>query len=90
MLTVKNLKPNGMQIEIITPDKTIFSGDAFLIQLPGIDGSFEILDNHTPLISVLLKGNIKIQKDKQHEAQYFEINGGVVEVLKNKVLILAG
>lgn len=78
-----------MQVEIITPDKTIFSGDAFLVQLPGIDGSFEILDKHTPMISVLNKGNIKIQKSKEDEVQYFEINSGVVEVLKNKVLILA-
>jgi len=78
-----------MNIEIITPDQTIFSGDAILVQLPGIDGSFEILDNHTPLISVLDKGNIKIKVDKEGDAQFFEINGGVVEVLKNKVLILA-
>ncbi len=78
-----------MNIEIITPDKTIFSGDAILVQLPGIDGSFEILDNHTPLISVLNKGNIKIQINKNEEAQFFEINGGVVEVVENKVLILA-
>ena len=78
-----------MNIEIITPDKTIFSGDAILVQLPGIDGSFEILDNHTHLISVLNKGNIKIQINKNEDAQFFEINGGVVEVVKNKVLILA-
>ncbi len=78
-----------MQVEIITPDKSIFTGEAFLVQLPGIDGSFEILDNHTPMISALDRGNIKIQKSKEEEAQYFEINGGVVEVLKNKVLILA-
>ncbi len=78
-----------MQVEIITPDKTIFTGNAFLVQLPGIDGSFEILDNHTPLISALKKGQVKIQKNKQEEAQFFEIKGGVVEVLNNKVLILA-
>jgi len=77
-----------MRIEIITPDKTIFEGDVNLIQIPGIDGSFEILNNHAPLISVLKKGEIKIT-DKNKNSQFFEINGGVIEVLKNKVLILA-
>lgn len=77
-----------MKIEIITPDKTIFEGDVDLVQMPGIDGFFEILNNHAPLISVLKKGKIKI-KDKSKKMQFFEINGGVVEVLKNKVLILA-
>jgi F-type H+-transporting ATPase subunit epsilon len=78
-----------MNIELTTPDQTIFSGDAVLIQLPGIDGSFEILDNHTPLISVLSKGKIKIRINDKEEDKFFEIKGGVVEVLKNKVLILA-
>lgn len=77
-----------MNIEIIDPDKTIFSGEADLVQLPGKDGSFEILNNHAPIISVLQKGKIKIVgKDKN--TQFFEINGGVIEVLKNKILILA-
>ena len=49
-----------MNIEIIDPDKTIFQGEAEIVQLPGKDGSFEILNNHAPLISVLKKGKIKI------------------------------
>ena len=77
-----------MNLEIITPDKSVFTGEVSLVQLPGIDGSFEILNNHAPLISVLKKGKIKIKDDKDQE-QFFEVNGGVVEVLKNKVLILA-
>lgn len=77
-----------MNIEIITPDTTIFTGKASLVQLPGIDGLFEILNNHAPLISVLKNGKIKIQ-DENEKTEYFEIKGGVVEVLKNKVLILA-
>lgn len=77
-----------MNIEIITPDKTLFEGTAILVQLPGIDGSFEILNNHAPLISVLGKGKIKIENEK-NKTTFFEINGGVIEVLKNKVLILA-
>ena len=77
-----------MKLEIITPEKTIYSGEVSLVQLPGIDGSFEILNNHAPLISVLVKGKIKIQEG-QKQQQFFEVNGGVVEVLKNKVLVLA-
>ncbi len=76
-----------MNIEIITPDKTLFEGTATLVQLPGIDGSFEILNNHAPLISVLGKGKIKIENEDKTE--FFEVNGGVIEVLKNKILILA-
>lgn len=77
-----------MNIEIITPDTTIFTGKASLVQLPGIDGLFEILNNHAPMISVLKNGKIKIQ-DENEKTEYFEIKGGVVEILKNKVLILA-
>ncbi len=76
-----------MNLEIITPDTTIYEGEAELVQLPGIDGSFEILNNHAPLISALNKGKIKIKKDGKEE--FFEINGGVIEVLENNVLILA-
>ena len=78
-----------MKVDIITPDSTLFSGDQVeLVQLPGIDGSFEVLNNHSPLISILKKGRIKIQ-NKGEKEQYFEINGGVIEVLSNKILILA-
>ena len=77
-----------MKLEIITPEKTLFTGEVRLVQLPGIDGSFEILNHHAPLISVLAKGRIKIQ-DESKQLLYFEINGGVVEVLNNTVLILA-
>jgi len=77
-----------MHLEIITPDTTIFSGETDLVQLPGIDGLFEILNNHAPLISVLGKGKIKIE-NKEKIRQFFQIKGGVVEVLKNNILILA-
>jgi len=77
-----------MQLEIITPEQTLFTGEVSLVQLPGIDGSFEILNDHAPLISALSKGRVKIQ-DSQKQLQYFEIKGGVVEVLRNKVLVLA-
>ena len=77
-----------MKLEIITPEQMLFSGEVSLVQLPGIDGLFEILNDHAPLISVLAGGKVKIQ-DVQKQFQYFEIKGGVVEVLHNKVLLLA-
>ena len=77
-----------MFIEIITPDKKVFSGEVSLVQLPGTNGSFEILNNHAPIISTLAKGKIKIV-DAEKKTQYFEIKSGVVEVLKNKIIVLA-
>lgn len=77
-----------MNLEIVTPDKELYSGEASLVQLPGIDGLFEILNNHAPLISALKKGQVKVV-DGQDETKFFEVRGGVVEVLNNKVLVLA-
>ena len=77
-----------MQLEIITPDTKIFSDEATAVQLPGIDGSFEILDKHAPMISILKKGKIKVI-DKEKKSHSFDINGGAVEVSKNKVIVLA-
>ncbi len=77
-----------MRLEIITPDKTIYQGEVSLVQLPGLDGLFELLNNHAPMIAALGKGRIKIHDMEKNEL-FFEINGGVLEVLKNKVLVLA-
>jgi len=77
-----------MDIQIITPDKTLFTGQAKLAQFPGLDGSFEVMNNHAPMISALKKGNIRLKHDDDSE-ELFEIRGGVVEILKNKMLVLA-
>lgn len=76
-----------MYLEIITPEKMLFNGDIDLVKLPGTTGSFEILINHAPLISTLMAGSIKV-KDVNGVVSYFEITGGVVEVLNNKVKVL--
>ena len=76
-----------MEVQIITPDKTIFSGSADSVVVPGSDGQICILDNHAPLVSSMKKGQVKIRSG--NEDQFFEIEGGVVEVLKNKVIVLA-
>lgn len=77
-----------MNLEIITPEKTIFKGFASLVQMPGIDGLFEVLTNHAPMIAVLTKGRVKI-KNEQDKLEYIDIKGGVVEVLANKITVLA-
>ena len=78
-----------MTVQIITPEKVIFNGEANLVQLPGTDGSFEILQNHTALISTLKKGKVKVQTSADKSVELFDINGGVVEVQNNKVIVLA-
>ena len=76
-----------MHLEIITPDKKVYSGEVTSVSVPGAAGRFQILKNHAPIISTLLNGKVKI-KDASgvHE---FDVKGGVVENLKNKVVILA-
>tara|TARA_B110000483_G_C17841557_1_gene406785 strand:+ start:176 stop:409 length:234 start_codon:yes stop_codon:yes gene_type:complete len=77
-----------MNVDIITPDENLFSGEATSIIAPGSDGSFGILDNHAPLISSLKEGEIKLTTEEGEKS--FKVNGGVIEVLDNKVIILAG
>ncbi|MGZ4056961.1 MAG: ATP synthase F1 subunit epsilon [Bacteroidia bacterium] len=77
-----------MHLEIITPDKKVFSGEVEAIKLPGAEGSFGILNNHAPIIATLKKGTVKVT-DSKKAVENFEINGGVVEVLNNKVIVLA-
>lgn len=77
-----------MKLDITTPDKQLFSGEVSLVQLPGINGLFEVLENHAPLVAALKKGKIKLLYDGD-TTEYYDINGGTVEVLNNKVLVLA-
>lgn len=76
-----------MKVEIITPEKQEVIEAVSLIQLPGLDGLFEILHNHAPFIAALAKGKAKIIT-KNNQTTYYPIDGGVVEVLKNKIMIL--
>jgi F-type H+-transporting ATPase subunit epsilon len=82
-------KHRFMQLEILTPEKKIYSGDVYGVQLPGVTGLFEILDRHAPLVSALKIGRIKVLKDKQTSLTSFDIQGGFVEVLNNQVTVLA-
>ena len=76
-----------MTLEILTPDKKIFSGDVSGVQLPGISGLFEVLDKHAPLVSALKAGNLKILIDKTNTVSY-TIKSGFVEVLNNQTTVL--
>jgi F-type H+-transporting ATPase subunit epsilon len=77
-----------MFLEIITPEKKIFSGGIKLVQVPGAKGQFEVLRNHAPIISTLNKGKVKVVAH-EGEKTFFDIQGGVIEVKENKIIILA-
>ena len=77
-----------MDLQIITPDKELFHGQAKSVIVPGVDGSMGFLDDHAPLITVLKAGDVKVTlPDKKVET--FTLKGGVVEVSHNKVIVLA-
>ena len=77
-----------MNLEILTPEKKLYSGEVYGVQMPGISGSFEVLEKHAPLISALKPGRLKILKDKQNHLAFFDIQSGFVEVLNNRVTVL--
>lgn len=76
-----------MTLEILTPEKKIFSGDVYGVQLPGISGVFEVLEKHAPIVSALKAGMLKIIKDKTTSTSY-TIQGGFVEVINNRATVL--
>jgi F-type H+-transporting ATPase subunit epsilon len=76
-----------MYLDILTPDSTLYSGEVTAVKVPGTMGSFEVLNNHAPIISSLEKGKVRV-KDAEG-TKFFDIKGGVIEVLKNKIIILA-
>lgn len=76
-----------MELNIITPDQSVFSGKATSVTVPGSAGSFEILKDHAPIISTLEDGEVIIRNNKNIEV--IIIKGGVVEVLDNKITVLA-
>ena len=76
-----------MHLEILTPEKKVFEGNVSIATFPGTDGSFQVMDNHAPLISLLKEGVVEYKSKEAKES--LNITGGVVEVLKNKVILLA-
>lgn len=76
-----------MTVEIITPEKKLFQGNASMIRVPGSKGSFQMLNSHAPIVSTLEKGVVTIREENDNE-QNFEIKSGLVECKNNKIVIL--
>lgn len=76
-----------MHLEIITPDKSVFDGEVDSATFPGSKGSFQVLNNHAPIISTLQPGKVSYKKDGAETEML--VNGGIVEVLNNNITLLA-
>lgn len=76
-----------MNLEILTPEKSVYKSEVYGVQLPGINGLFEVLDKHAPIVSALKAGKLKILKD-QKTTRNFDIKAGFVEVLNNRAVVL--
>jgi len=91
-----------MYLEIVSPEATLFSGEVTSVSVPGVNGSFEMLNNHAPIVSLLKEGVVKITgnieldeavKDKftkgDKNTTLLEIASGTIEMKDNKVIVLA-
>ncbi|ADQ18433.1 ATP synthase F1 subunit epsilon [Leadbetterella byssophila] len=76
-----------MRLEITTPEKNVFSGEVDLVTLPGKEGQFQILKDHAPMVSTLATGELVYEISGKKES--ITVEGGVVQVQNNKVLVLA-
>ena len=91
-----------MILEIVSPEATLFQGEVTSVTLPGVIGSFQILNNHAPIVSILKHGVVKIEATsfnikkevedkftKVNDQNYLlEINSGTIEMKDNKVIVL--
>ena len=89
-----------MHLEIVSPEAKLFSGEIESLTVPGVSGSFQVLNNHAPIVSTLtagkvkIQGNIAIEKDQKSlfkqegSTTYFEIKAGALEMKNNKVILL--
>ncbi|WP_338409060.1 F0F1 ATP synthase subunit epsilon [uncultured Flavobacterium sp.] len=92
-----------MILEIVSPEATLFKGEVTMVSLPGVNGEFQMLNNHAPIVSLLIKGNVKItaqniQIEKEFVSKFnkvneqtfwLPINSGAIEMNENKVIVLA-
>jgi F-type H+-transporting ATPase subunit epsilon len=79
-----------MQLDLLTPEGNIFSGDVYGVQMPGVTGTVEVLQHHAPMIAALKDGKLKILQEKLNGGQenFYDIQSGFVEVLNNKITVL--
>lgn len=92
-----------MIVEIVSPEATLFKGEVTSVAVPGVNGEFQMLNNHAPIVSLLTKGNVKIvgpalkiakefatKFNKVNEQTYWlPINSGTIEMNDNKIIVLA-
>jgi F-type H+-transporting ATPase subunit epsilon len=88
-----------MLLEIITPEKSLFKGEVNSVSLPGLDGVFQVLNHHAPIISSLKSGELRFEAANSVEATEFlqvsgtavsvQIKGGVAELNNQKLIVLA-
>ena len=90
-----------MYLEIVSPEATLFSGEVDSISVPGVNGEFEMLKDHAPIVSLLKEGNVKIfgnikleeaveaKFTKADKGTWLAINSGTIEMKDNKVIVLA-
>ena len=91
-----------MYLEIVSPEATLFTGDVTSVTVPGINGEFQMLANHAPIVSLLQEGNVKIEGnviiDEANESKFSKdatgktvlaITSGTIEMKDNKVIVLA-
>ena len=76
-----------MILEIITPEKKAFEGEVTSVKFPGTSGEFEVQNNHAPIISTLTSGVIRVITSEKN-TEKFDINGGVIEMQNNKIIVL--
>src|SRR5437667_12897783 len=82
------MNDKNLHLEIVTPDKTIYTGDVQSVTAPGVEGSFQILPRHAPFITTIAIGPVKFVS-KESETRHFATSGGTVEVHDNKITMLA-
>lgn len=91
-----------MYLEIVSPEAVLFAGEVISVTVPGVNGEFQMLTDHAPIVSILQEGNVKIQGDIQIEEEYedrfttdsngktmLHINSGTIELNDNKLIVLA-
>lgn len=78
-----------MLLEVLTPERKVFSGEVYGVQLPGLEGLFEILENHAPMVAALGEGSMRIIKSKNEtNSESYIITGGFVETSNNKTSVV--
>ncbi|MBJ7286804.1 MAG: F0F1 ATP synthase subunit epsilon [Candidatus Nanopelagicus sp.] len=76
-----------LKVEVVTPEKRVWSGEATMVSARTLDGDLGVLPNHTPLLGVLADGTVSI-KSSDGSVNDFVINGGFISVSNNRVSIL--